>query len=220
MDYSDFGKHLRKVVSDFYADGVVLEKSNGKYISNSLPYERVKVLRKLITLIMKTSFTDEYTKIYLSNEDYTYQKVTDILNEKYGKGLKVTQVKGKIWHNIRKVSNLLGAEALKLIINYRDNKVNIYEEIIDRELLKYRKVLQSGVLIDIQTENFRTSLDEEEFKRFLEIIKPYTLRGVEQARKQLTNEMLEYVNYLNVNLESLGQEDLKRYQAIMYLIKE
>lgn len=218
LDYSDFCKRLKKVVSDFYLDGAILENSVGDYIKSSTPSNRVRVLKKIVKLVMTTSFVDEYTKLYLSNKNYSYQKVTDILNERTGSNLSVNQVKGKIWHNVRKVSNLLGAESLKLIINYRDNDISIYEEIVDRELVKYRKNIQGGILIDIQSQEFRETLSEEEFKEFVSIIKPYTVQGVKESKSKLTKEMLQYMNHLIANSDSLDGNDLKRYNLLLSMV--
>ena len=218
MDYSDFCKRLKKVVSDFYLDGAILENSVGDYIKSTTPSNRVRVLKKIVKLVMTTNFVDDYTKLYLSNKNYSYQVVTDMLNEKTGLNLSVNQVKGKIWHNVRKVSNLLGAESLKLIIHYRDNDISIFEEILDRELLKYRKKIQGGILIDIQSKEFRSDLSDTEFEDFVSIIKPYTTQGIKETKSKLSEEMLQYVNHLIINAESLDGEDLKRYNLLLSMV--
>lgn len=216
MAYTRFGKDLRNVICAFYEDGVICKKPSKKFIRNELTEDRIALLRKLVRLVMFTEYTDEYTKVYLSNYTLSYKDVADMMNVESIIGGELTdkQVKGKVWHRIDKLKRDIGEESIMRITMYRNNDVSHIEELIDNLLKEYADGIQSNFEVSIMGTGFNQVLSNKDFEEFVQLIKPYSKSNIELVQRAISEDMKDYVNYLVCNEENLTTEELERLNIL------
>lgn len=220
MAYARFGKDIRNLVCAFYSDGIIYKNPSKKFIRAELSEDRIEVLRKIVRLIMFTEYTDEYTKLYLSNPTLSYKEVANILGSDettLGEKLTDNQVKGKVWHKIDKLKNAFGAESIMRITMYRNNDISQIVEKVNSLLLENSIGIQSNFDLELSSNMFNGNLSDKEFNEMVELIYPYSRKTIELVQRAITNNMKDYMNYLEANRDSLTTEELERYNILVDL---
>ena len=84
-----------------------LRQRQGVLLKRQLTDDRAELAKRLVMLLMTTEFLNNYTKDYLSNSSMTYRDVAT----KYGANFNT--VKASVWYYARKLSGVVGADALR-----------------------------------------------------------------------------------------------------------
>lgn len=186
-------------------------------IGRGIPTERIALLKDFVTLIMRTKYTNKYTKDYMLLY-YTYEDVAKANTSINGiEELKPETVKSSIWYDVQKLRKEFGKKFF--YGNTRDFSMDLGDsrEKIDNLLRKLADTISTklteGLLIDIPVEE-TVLIEESTFEEFLDLIRNHTVKAKKMCSMLITQEMAGYYWYLIHNGEFLTGADAERYDRL------
>lgn len=226
---SNFNKQLKEIVSDFMdTEGKILDSPKGKIIKKELSDERIEFLKQFIDLLLNTDFVGEEYKVYISDRFITLKGVYERLKyEALNKGedesrVNFNNVKGKIWYDKNKITSIFSERVLIDIVEY-DGSIEVYIEQLNSLKIKYNQVnLLNNLVLDIDTTlntniQIKNDISDEEFKEFINIIAPYSIKHVKYISDNLPKDTLEYVKKI-LSTSIINGKDLERKEILLTLL--
>lgn len=116
-------------------------------------------------------------------------------------------------YDLTKLKNILGNDAMDIIIKHNNVDLSRYKEKIHELLIKHsRRSLLDGFDIKIPQCNQKvTVITDEEEERLDTLVQYLSKKGRKMMTQGLTMEMVGYLMYLDSSKESLQDKDLLRY---------
>lgn len=217
MEGKDTFKQLRTVINDYYVDDVMLQvpRNYGRYVN--IDSERYDLLTDIIFLMLKTSYSGSATKIYLLNPFMNIKGIVHLYNTNNNKALTEQGVYTSIWRDKVKFIKDFGESIIVKLVYDRELDISVYKEKVAELLNEYS---QSNLLneISLNLENdkniYNEELSDEEFNRFIELIRPYTKRNIKRVENSINESMIGYIHYI-LNHQSITDIDKDRINILL-----
>lgn len=179
-----------------------------------LPEERIRIIQTFVRLLVSTDFLQPDTRIYITNEYITIDGVYEkIKNGDYTVGREVTfnSVRNRIYRDQMKISNTFGNDIVTDLYA-SSKKVDKYINIMAEQFAKLAdSTLKDGLRLNISKDCINSSVTDDEFNSFIEVIKPYTEIRMKEVEDSIDDRVAGYFNYLlSCPDECLSEDDLDR----------
>lgn len=187
-----------------------------------LSEERIRIIQTFVRLLVNTNFLQPETKIYISNEYITIDGVYDkIKNGDYTVDREATfnSVRNRIYRDQMKISNTFGNDIVTDLYS-SSKKIDKYINIMAEQFAKLAdSTLKDSLRLDIPKDCINSSITDDEFNNFIEIIKPYTEIKAKEVEDNIDNRVSGYFNYiLSCPDECLSEDDLDRKILLVELL--
>lgn len=216
-DLSVIGKQLKMLIRETCDNGIVLEKPKFAYVKDNKNVDRERLMIRLSSLLIDTTYFDRVTKMFIS--DYYISK-TEVANEtsRFGIDMCRSSVATRIRLDINKFVKDFGSSMLGDIIAGGNEPLDRYFVKLDElELLDNEDKCEldslRGLMVPIGVECDTSSVSEERFDEFLDMLEPFTEVGLRRVEKGLDREMCWYVRQL-LSKGALGEIEEQRLEKL------
>lgn len=211
-------KQYKALIADVYdANNREVVAPKGKYkllVSDPL---RAEIAKKFATLIKNTDFVRLETKLCLLDRYSTCDSVINTLKRDYNIEIKRNNLY-TIWYRDRiKITDELGDTFMNDLVSLQSADVTGYLDTLDSLLAEKANInIQEQCILNISSTGYAYTLEDEEFNRLLNTIRPYMKRVIRKVEDGLSKDGLAYLNYL-MSHEDLKGIDLERYRRLVSL---
>lgn len=219
--------NIEKVSSEIIRD----YKYNGE--------ERARLLKSTYELVLNAKFMNSFTKEYLTHSNRNYDDIVNEYNEINDSNLDLNSGRSRITFCQRRIADIFKC------IRYDNKDLNFLtwlmygkahmgiedseekKELRDKFIKQYMlfndlygsviEIEKKDMLIKLPTCKKVSSLSEDKFNDFMEVIEPYSrfrLSVVQKAINEMTEEV-GYLRYLMSRTSKLSEEDIERRNTIL-----
>lgn len=213
----------REICRCFYDEtGEKRPQPVGRVASRNLNPNNLAVLGMITDVLMQTNLINDDTKEYLRRPYITMDGVNELINtrrEMYGeKPLSQITTRTHIANDIKKVDALFGKDIIKDLMYSTNCDVETYRRAVSKHLIyKKSKEIHDATVLIIPDDIIETECDEEDFQIFLETLRYYTKKAIEEASQSLDRKALGYFNYITSypSISDKDKENLRRVEDIL-----
>lgn len=181
--------------------------------------DNMVALKFLIQILLNSDYISEASKMYISDRDITASSIASDLNDRNskGKGYEVTvkDISNRLYREQDKiVKNIVSSNELYDIV-YNDASPSKMVERLTKEVSKKNKK-SSEIVLDIPNDIIYSECDDDIFDDFLNKIRPYSKKYIENVCRQLPEAAIGYYNYI-MNNPCLSEKDKQIKDHVMQL---
>ena len=224
---------------EFYTEGVWNEEKGKEKIGPYFTEERLEYIHRFYECLLNSSKMNELGRMYIQHSNLSVRKVVELYNQKREKGKQLNPDTGKSriiacankvnnsftdskYQNSKK-NNLEWIMGFEHFNEYNDELIRILrdtEEQIEQFIEMFdttSKEKKEMIAIKVPAYAKVRNLSEDRFDNFLEIIRPYSKRemeNVEEALKQMREEV-GYYNFLMTPGVKLTEVDKERRDILL-----
>lgn len=213
MAKGGFLEHLKNIIGDLVdTNGNFRVLPIGRTGKLNLSNNKIKLLTDTIKLLRDTSIITRETKLYVFDKHITISGVNELINfdiGKDGKEVSRNSTQSKIQYDKIRLQRFFGVDFFVNILT-RDIDISVYEKTLAELFVKYsgKDGARDNLLLKIPKDCMNTSLTEEEFEEFRQIISPYIKSHINKIEESIDIRYCGYFNYLlNMpNLDGINKE--------------
>ena len=213
-------KQIKGLIGDIYdsKENKVLTESKGRYSLLREDSQKLEAAILLANVLLNTAYFSLETRLAIKDPFSNCASVQNILREQYNKDFTTNKIYQAWYRDRKKFVDDFGDTFVVNITTYRDK--DITEQVKKLKTL-YDLGIGDGIyancILQLKVNDYQYEVDEQEFERFLKIIRPYVKASIEDVNKSLNPDVLAYVRYLitHDNLSLLDRERLERFQKLM-----
>lgn len=185
--------------------------------------DRLRLMEMILRLFLETDFLNPETRLYLSNRYITIAGVREsmINNGLYDNGeLTESAVRNRIYRDQAKIESVFGDSFISDILMSNVKPIARYTEALGKEFAKSGdNELKKGVRLNLAEDIISTSIDDDEFDEFVEIIQPYLEPQMRFIEENLSARAVGYFNYvMGCPDKCLSATDLERKNKLITLL--
>lgn len=181
-------------------EGNLRDKGIGTIAKRNLDKRREEFLKRYVTLIMSTKIVSETTKIYIRSSLPSVASVINHHNQFVSENetINIKTAQSKIDYDTKKLLRFFPDNMLNQVLSNRSCNIVDYEKRLNLAIAEYGKKnkLLDNLLLRLPKVNVQDSLEEEEFKQFLNMIAPYFRKHIKYLEENLPAEGVGYLQYL------------------------
>lgn len=195
----------------------------GEIKKRNLSDSRITLLKSLYTLLMDEGFTSKETRLYIFDPYITMSGVNNTINRLLqeskswdGKEIPINNTYYKIQYDREKIDKAFGTTVATDIV-YKSGNSSMIAEYNKRLAQLYAKrnktsvngALRENLALELRTDLMCSSIEQEKFDTFVEVIKPYIKEQMQAIVESLDPDMIGYFNYLLYNPVLSGRDKIR-----------
>lgn len=218
-----FTSVIRDIVCAFYDTKTETFKNRPDtvYIGNYVEPESMDIMRMFAQLVVTTKFiADDNVKYFLTHHAKNYREAAA------DKKMSEAYLRKRVYYYCSasdghpgKIAQKFGVDLFDVMRNPHSSRFIEVRTLINNELIKYSGFdnLQDEIIINIPHYKDNVNLSDEEFERFVNKIKPYVKKIMDETKGSLTRRECSYFWYLMNNQYSVDGEDKLRFLQLYSL---
>ncbi len=204
-----FTTYLKMIVRSLWRDGKLADGDNIP-VGRSNP--EVKTLIKLLVeLIMQTDYFKPETKAVL--QGVSYRNSGDVSVNK-------STAASRVNYDFSRLTKILGEDFFENL-NKQDFDVSAYTSKITQLIAEYsKKSILDTVAIKLPKGSGREikSIEMKDWNFMFALIKNYSKPYMHRIEKKVTEEMIDYIEFLENHPDSLNAEQQEHYESLQKLM--
>lgn len=217
-------KEVISEMTDTNNDAIIVRQEpipNGLLAQKKLSEERIKFLYLFVSLLLKTSFINQRTKLYLQDKNGSYKTVAEKLKYK-GIDVKPSTLQSIVWLDKNKIEKYFTDKVLLDVIEYTNTDITEYMKTVQELNIKYGQasLLEKNVIIELPKSTIKKSeFDDDSFNECMQSLIPYIRSQANYASETMKADFIGYLKYLlNSDDTELNGKDLSRKCILVSLL--
>lgn len=213
----NFSEAIKFLVSPFWENGKVLDTPKSNIKKLSLSPEKMSFVKRFVSLLMESSYTGDYSKIYYADYYISISEVhRQLVNQ--GNSTALNCVKNQIRYTTAKIKKHFGESMALDILTNSKTDISPYVKVLNSLYSKYVNKFNVADYLIVDTPSIieNRNLTDWEFNNFLNAIEPYSKFMASKSISQITNSMWGYFWYLVNSRGELAAEDNQRYLQLLF----
>lgn len=220
-------RSILRVTKDIYFsymdyENNLYERPIGIIEKRNLDKKRDLFIRRYILFIMTSKIVSDTTKLYIRSSSNSVASAIKGYNETVSENeaINIKTAQSKINYDINKLLKYFPDNMLSQVLVYYSCNLEDYERRLNLAIADYTKKnkLLDNLALKIPRVEVREHLEEEEFKEFISIIKPYIKSHMHFIENNLDNKACGYLHYL-MSTQYLEGENKERYEYLKQLLE-
>jgi len=212
MSTIKFNSCLKTIVRSMYKDGKVVGVN---YIPGFSLSKEVRTLMELIVeLVMTTDYFKKESKAVLQGESYRNSGEAFVNSD---------TAKSRATYDFSRLKKILSEDFFEIVLYKQDMDLSSYTEKINQLLEKYsKKSVLDSIVIKLPKGSGReiNSVEAKDWRFLLYVITNYSKQYMHRIEKRVTEEMIDYIEFLENHPDSLTEVQQEHYSELQNLMKK
>ncbi|MDF2542694.1 MAG: hypothetical protein K0S47_2412 [Herbinix sp.] len=206
-----FNSYLKMVVRSLWRDGKVAEVNSIPGFGSDL--EVIALSKLIVELVMTTDYFKPETKAVLQGVPYRSSGDATV---------NVHTVKSRVVFDFSRLQKILSADFFeRLLYRQKDMDLSNYTSKIKKLIEENsKKSILDTMVIKIPKGSGKEikNIEIEDWEFLLYVITNYSKQNIHRIEKKVTEEMIDYIEYLENHTDNLNAEQQEHYESLQKLM--